>query len=87
MVSRQQPPARDSGQLASRSGNGRPVTYASLFAPSGRRRLWWLTYVCPACGSGHFGRSTTSDASGVRRSACGRLIYVKVARTYRGKGA
>lgn len=63
-----------------------PVAYASLYAPAGRRRMWWFAYVCPRCGAGHFGRVANETAvTGVRRSGCGRLIWLVVARTYRGR--
>ena len=64
-----------------------PVVYASLYAPAGRRTRWWAAYVCAHCGAGHFARlADERDASGVRRSGCGRLLWLVVARTYRGRG-
>lgn len=65
-----------------------PVAYASLYAPAGRRRCWWAAYICAHCGGGHFARlRRAADASSVRRSGCGRLIRLVVARTYRGRKA
>lgn len=65
-----------------------PVAFASLYAPTGRRRWWWYVVRCPHCGAGHFGRvRDQEDARGVRRTGCGRLITVVVARTYRPGGA
>ena len=65
-----------------------PAAFASLYAPAGRRTMWWLAYRCPHCGAGHFGRvRDQEDARGVRRAGCGRLVWVKVARTYRPGGA
>jgi hypothetical protein len=62
-----------------------PLARASLFAPDGvRRTRWAITYLCPVCGFGHLGRSREAWAGVIRRSACGRLILVVVARTYRG---
>lgn len=68
--------------------NLRPVAYASLFAPAGRRRLWAMTYRCPLCHAGHLGRGETAEAVvGHRRSGCGRLVWVVAARTYSGEAA
>ena len=63
-----------------------PVVHASVFAPCAGRTWWWLSYVCPHCKLGHFGRARTEgQASGPRRTRwCGRLVVVKVARVYRG---
>lgn len=64
-----------------------PAAYGSLYAPAGRRTMWWFTFRCPHCGAGHFGRVRDRDAvPGVRRSGCGRLVWVIVARTYPGGG-
>jgi len=67
------------------SATSYPVAFASLYYPSQRRRLYWLAYLCPCCGSGHFGRSDTAQAGGRRRSSCGRTIRIVIARTYKGK--
>lgn len=62
-----------------------PAAYVSLYAPHGRRRLWWFAYLCAHCGYGHFGRvSDEASVEGLRRSGCGRLVWIVVARTYRG---
>lgn len=79
---------RSGGRVVASSIRRRPVTFASLYAPAGRRTMWWLAYRCPHCGAGHFGRvHDQEDARGVRRTGCGRLITVVVARTYRPGGA
>jgi hypothetical protein len=60
-----------------------PVAYASRFDPHGRRRWYWVTYRCPRCNdAGHLGRSRDPIATGVRRAACGRLVWLVVARVY-----
>ncbi|GAA4098800.1 hypothetical protein GCM10022214_74300 [Actinomadura miaoliensis] len=65
-----------------------PAVYASLYAPAGRRRMWWLTLRCPHCRAGHFGRvPSEAAAGGVRRTPCGRRVWVVVARVYRPEGA
>jgi len=63
-----------------------PRAYASLFAPDGRRKRWMLTFICPRCGFGHRALATTEEqARQLRpRGACGRMVRIKVARTYRG---
>ena len=63
-----------------------PTVHASVFAPCAGRILWGLTYICPFCGFGHFGRARTeAGVAGRRRTrCCGRLVLVKVARVYRG---
>lgn len=90
------PRRREGGPRDERLGGGyvmpsirrHPVAYASLYAPSGRRHWWWLAYRCPHCRAGHFGRvRDRQSASGVRRAGCGRLVWVKIARTYRAGGA
>lgn len=64
-----------------------PAAFASLYAPAGRRTMWWLAIRCPHCGAVHLGRvRDQEDARGVRRAGCGRLVWVKVARTYRPGG-
>ncbi|OLT12207.1 hypothetical protein BJF79_22755 [Actinomadura sp. CNU-125] len=64
-----------------------PRAYASLFAPDGRRRRWMLTYVCPHCGFGHraLARSEQAARMLLTRGACGRLVVIRIARTYRGR--
>ena len=78
---------RSGGRVVMPSIRRPPVAYASLYAPAGRRTMWWLAYRCPHCGAGHFGRvRDQQSASGVRRAGCGRLTLVKIARTYRPGG-
>jgi hypothetical protein len=63
-----------------------PVVYASVYAPCERRHLWAFAYVCPWCKLGHLGRAKTeAEVSGPRRSRCGRLVVIRVARVYRGR--
>jgi hypothetical protein len=65
-----------------------PAAFASLYAPAGRRTMWWFTYRCPCCKAGHFARvRERASASGTRRTGCGRLVWVVVARTYAPEGA
>lgn len=62
-----------------------PAAYVSLYAPYGRRRMWWFTFVCPTCSFGHFGRVADEESvEGLRRAGCGRLVWLVVARVYRG---
>lgn len=68
-------------------GDLRPA-HASVYAPCAGRSHWWLAYVCPWCGHGHLGRARTEgEVPGPRRSRCGRLVLVLVARVYRGQEA
>jgi hypothetical protein len=63
-----------------------PAVYASAYAPCAGRHLWGFAYVCPFCKLGHLGRAKTEEEiSGPRRSRCGRLVIVRVARVYRGR--
>ena len=64
------------------------IVRASVYAPCPRRTLWAFAYVCPWCGLGHLGRARTEDEiAGPRRSRCGHLVIVRVARVYRGRAA
>lgn len=63
--------------------DGIPTAYASLLAPCARRRRWAVSYRCPRCGGSHLGYSRDGDAAGLRRSGCGRLIWVVIARVYK----
>ncbi|GAA4102305.1 hypothetical protein [Actinomadura miaoliensis] len=73
------PRSRDSGvQLT--LDYGQPRATASVYAPTGRRRLWWLSYRCPHCHGTHLGRSRRfGDIEGTRRSGCGRMIWLDIA--------
>lgn len=66
-----------------------PNAFASLFAPDGRRQLWMLTYICPHCKAGHRALARSEENAHVLRprGACGRLVVIRVARTYRGREA
>ncbi|MBB4931416.1 hypothetical protein F4561_002236 [Lipingzhangella halophila] len=59
-----------------------PVAFASAFAPDGRRRRWGIAYRCPHCHRHHFGLSWTPQVGGIRRSGCGRRIWVVISRRY-----
>jgi hypothetical protein len=62
-----------------------PVASASLYEPACDRRWWWISLRCPWCGSVHLHRvRREEDAGGVRRTGCGRRVYVKIRTTYRG---
>lgn len=69
-----------------------PVAYVSLYAPHAGRRTWWFAYRCPHCSYGHRGelRQATDEETaekaviGVRRSRCGRRLWLVVGRVYRG---
>lgn len=62
-----------------------PKAFASHFYPTAQRRQHWITFLCPRCGGSHFGRSATEFQDGPRRAGCGRKVWVKIARRYRGK--
>jgi hypothetical protein len=67
------------------AGRGPRAVRASVYAPCAGRTWWWLAYLCAHCGAGHLGRSRTeAEIPGIRRSRCGHLVDVVVARTYRG---
>lgn len=65
--------------------DGVPTAFASLLAPCARRRRWAVSYRCPRCGGSHLGYSHTGNAAGLRRSGCGRLVWIVIARIYRGE--
>ena len=61
-----------------------PVASASLYEPSCERTWWWISLRCPLCRSVHLHRvRQEQDAEGVRRTGCGRRVFVKVRTTYR----
>jgi hypothetical protein len=63
-----------------------PVASASLYEPSCERTWWWISLRCPLCGSVHLHRVRhEEDADGVRRTGCGRRVFVVIRRTYRSK--
>lgn len=65
-----------------------PLASASLYEPTRTRTWWWISVRCPWCGSVHLHRvRQESQAEGPRRTGCGRRVWVKIRRTYRGKGA
>jgi hypothetical protein len=60
-----------------------PVAAASVFGPVGRRKSWWYTYRCAACGAYLFGRARSlDDVPGERRAGCGHRVRVMAARIY-----
>jgi len=62
------------------------VASASLYAPACDRTWWWISLRCPWCGSVHLHRvRREEDADGVRRTGCGRKVFVRIRRTYRSK--
>lgn len=81
--------ATNTPTVARRGGKRRyPRAFVSLYEPTARRTCWWGAYICPHCKMGHFARLRgEADASGVRRSGCGRMVALVVARTYRRKRA
>jgi hypothetical protein len=74
------------GQGSARRGQRKaevPPVYVSLYVPLGRRRWWWYSYRCPACGAYQLGRAKSLDeVTGDRRAGCGHKIRVNVARVY-----
>lgn len=68
---------------AARRGPRRTV-YVSLYAPAGRRRWWWYSYRCQACGTYQLGRARELDrVTGVRKAGCGHAVEIVVSRVYR----
>ena len=63
-----------------------PVASASLYEPACERTWWWISLRCPWCGAVHLHRvRREEDAGGVRRTGCGRRVFVKIRTVYRGK--
>ena len=63
-----------------------PLASASLYEPAAARTWWWISLRCPLCGSVHLHRvRQEEDAGGVRRTGCGRRVFVKIRTVYRGK--
>ena len=76
---------RDDGKHRSRRGRY-PQASASLYEPACQRTWWWISLRCPWCGAVHLHRvRREQDAGGVRRTGCGRRVFVKVRTVYRGK--
>ena len=62
------------------------VASASLYEPTCQRTWWWISLRCPWCGAVHLHRvRREQDAGGVRRTGCGRRVFVKIRTIYRGK--
>lgn len=60
-----------------------PLAAASVFGPVGRRKSWWYTYRCGACGAYLFGWAKSLDnVTGERRAGCGHRVRVMAARIY-----
>ena len=75
----------DDGKRRSRRGRY-PQANASLYEPVYQRTWWWISLRCPWCGAVHLHRvRREQDADGVRRTGCGRRVFVKIRTTYRGK--
>lgn len=62
-----------------------PIAHASQAAPCAGRTQWHLMYACGACGGTHFGRSPVEVKTGKRLARCGRVVWLRVMRTYRGR--
>ena len=77
------PVADDVQVLASPVRQGRPVAHASQAAPCAGRSTWHIMYQCGACGGTHFGRSPVELKTGKRLARCGKVVWLKIARTYR----
>jgi hypothetical protein len=78
---------RDDGKRRSRRGRW-PLASASLYEPSCERTWWWISLRCPWCGSVHLHRVRhEEDAAGVRRTGCGRRVYVKIRTVYRSNAS
>jgi hypothetical protein len=73
---------QDSKRRAPR--RSRPLAFASMAAPGPGRDWYHIMYPCTACGHTHFGRSPVELTTGPRRARCGRLVYLVIARVYRG---
>jgi hypothetical protein len=68
---------RGDGKRRSRRG-GYPLASASLYEPACERTWWWISLRCPWCKSVHLHRVRhEEDAGGVRRTGCGRRVYVR----------
>jgi DNA-directed RNA polymerase subunit RPC12/RpoP len=65
-----------------------PLASASLYEPACDRHWWWISVRCPWCGSVHLHRvRQEEDAGGVRRTGCGRRVFVKIRTVYRSNTA
>lgn len=62
-----------------------PLAFASQAAPCAGRTQWHVMYQCEACGCTHFGRSPIELTTGKRTARCGRVVWLVIARTYRGR--
>jgi hypothetical protein len=75
----------DAGEIQQARGPARlPVAFASQAAPCAGRALWHVMYQCGACNGTHFGRSHEELVTSKRLARCGRVVYLVIARTYRG---
>ncbi len=76
------------GVMVRQGDRGRryPLASASLYEPAYQRTWWWISVRCPHCGAVHLHRvRREQDAGGVRRTGCGRRVFVKIRTVYRGK--
>lgn len=79
-------PGQDSEPTTDGTISRYPPAFASVYAPCVGRAQWLAVYQCPHCHAGHSGRARRfEDLPGLRRSRCGRLVWLVVARTYRGR--
>ena len=61
------------------------MAFASQAAPCAGRTQWALIYQCHACGGTHLGRSPVEVTTGKRLARCGRVVWLVISRTYRGR--
>ena len=53
-----------------------PPAQVLLYAPAGRRRMWWYPYVCPT------GQLIGHGVPGSRRGGCGHWRSITITRTF-----
>ncbi len=77
----------DGHSTTARRPRPKPV-FVSLYEPVGRRRWWWYSYKCGACGTYQLGRARELDqVTGTRKAGCGHQVEIVIARTYSSPGA
>jgi hypothetical protein len=77
---------RHDGDGPRRTARGRrPLAFGSQAAPCEGRTQWAVMYQCGSCNGTHFGRSPVELTTGKRRARCGRIVWLVIARTYRGR--
>jgi hypothetical protein len=71
-----------------RRGSRYPLASASLYEPACERTWWWISLRCPWCGPVHLHRvRQEQDADGLRRTGCGRRVFVKIRTVYRSNAS